>query len=243
MSTDRVVYIYTLVDPITHEVRYVGKTVNLSKRMYQHTYLKCATHTSKWIKSLSEFPQVVIVDEVTNDWEEAEKFWISYFKFMGANLTNLKSGGDSPHGWKHSEETKAKIKASNVGKMHSEKTIARLRTLRTGMTSSKETCLRISAALTGIPKSKEHAQKVGDTHRGKKHSSDSIAKMVAAHKNRKPVEESTREKIRQLHTGRKDKPESHAKAWETRRLNGWTASEETRAKMSESAKQRHKIKK
>ena len=46
------VFIYSLSDPRTGEIRYVGKTVNLKRRLYGHLYDDEKTHKSAWIKSL-----------------------------------------------------------------------------------------------------------------------------------------------------------------------------------------------
>ncbi len=43
-------YIYTLSDPNTNEVRYVGKTINIKRRYKQHLYDKRQTsHKNSWI--------------------------------------------------------------------------------------------------------------------------------------------------------------------------------------------------
>lgn len=60
--------IYILVDPISNQVRYVGKTCqSLSKRLNGHFFKKSRTHTSSWIKSLkskNKIPIIELLDEV-----------------------------------------------------------------------------------------------------------------------------------------------------------------------------------
>ena len=44
-------FIYVLVDEFK-KVRYVGKTKNVSKRLYQHLHCINKTYKSKWIQSI-----------------------------------------------------------------------------------------------------------------------------------------------------------------------------------------------
>lgn len=93
-------FIYILIDPITKEIRYVGKSNNPLDRYKNHKN-DCRdknTHKRNWIKSLknkNSKPLIEIVDEVEiSDWIWWERFWISYYKFIGCNLTNYTVGGD-----------------------------------------------------------------------------------------------------------------------------------------------------
>jgi group I intron endonuclease len=93
------VAIYTLSDPITGEVRYVGKTKSpLSRRLSCHISAKSrSSHCACWISSLvncGRIPKIELLEEADeSSWEEKERFWISYLKFLGTRLTNLDSGG------------------------------------------------------------------------------------------------------------------------------------------------------
>jgi len=80
------VYIYSLENPLTNEIRYIGKTVNLENRLKGH--LKEArnissktTYKVSWIRSLlkqGQEPILNIIDEVpSKDWEFWEKYYIS----------------------------------------------------------------------------------------------------------------------------------------------------------------------
>jgi hypothetical protein len=89
--------IYKLIDPITNEIRYIGKTKNiLSKRYNEHMSRAKKGHNSHvyyWISNLlkdSLKPIIELVEECTeNNWEEREKYWISFYP----NLTNISKGG------------------------------------------------------------------------------------------------------------------------------------------------------
>lgn len=93
------IYIYKLLDPFSNEVRYVGKTTNLKRRLNAHinrsknnTY-----HSARWIQSVLKQngkPIIEVVEICTNEsWEEREKYWISYYS-QQYDLTNILDGGE-----------------------------------------------------------------------------------------------------------------------------------------------------
>lgn len=95
------IYIYTLTDPRTGSVRYVGKTNNTKNRLKLHLQNKKQNHSyiNNWIKQLKRNklkPIMEVVDTVPkNDWEFWETYWISQFKTWGFNLCNHTEGGGS----------------------------------------------------------------------------------------------------------------------------------------------------
>jgi len=111
--------IYALSDPITGEIRYIGKTKNeLYKRLSGHYKDKHKTYKTNWILSLNKLglkPCISIIEICTEEnWQEREKYWISFYKNQGNKLTNLLEGGEGlPKGYKHSKETIEKIKNSS----------------------------------------------------------------------------------------------------------------------------------
>jgi hypothetical protein len=112
-------YIYTLSDPDTNEIRYVGKTINLNKRYSQHINLnniKSNTHRDNWMVKVirsGKLPIFDVLDEVNSDeWKYWEIYWISQIKTWGFNLTNSNEGGE---GGICSEETKKKISEKQKG--------------------------------------------------------------------------------------------------------------------------------
>lgn len=108
--------IYTLSDPITKEIRYVGKTkYSLSKRLKGHCWAHPSktTHCYNWITSLAKkgkLPIIELVEEVSEeDWIIMERYWISQFKTWGFNLTNIAIGGEGNTGYSPSEEVRKKL--------------------------------------------------------------------------------------------------------------------------------------
>jgi hypothetical protein len=92
-------YIYCLIDPITKEVRYIGKSNNPNQRLVEHIkYSKYNSYKDNWIFGLKNkglFPELFILDEVIQDeWSFWEKYYISLYKSWGFKLTNLTEGGD-----------------------------------------------------------------------------------------------------------------------------------------------------
>ena len=65
------VKIYTLRDPFTNQIRYVGKTIKtLNQRWSIHISRRNKTHTNSWIKSLQNKgsnPIIELLDEVLDD--------------------------------------------------------------------------------------------------------------------------------------------------------------------------------
>ncbi len=122
----QIIYIYSLIDPITNDIRYVGKTCNLEKRLRGHLK-KCHIlkyHSATWIKSLVDqgyIPIMKVIEETNlENWEEREKYWIKLYKEKH-NLTNTNEGGgfggtsNGFKGKKHSKESIQKMKDSRTG--------------------------------------------------------------------------------------------------------------------------------
>lgn len=131
-----------------------------------------------------------------------EKHWIACFKStdrsIGYNISPGGDGGPLFKGYKHTEETKAKM-----------------REVHTGVGLSEEARKKISLSKKGKKRSEEIRRKMSDYrmgnkfHLGKKHTPEAKLKMSLAKKgkpsNRKSykISEETKEKIRKALTGRK----------------------------------------
>lgn len=99
-------HIYALCEPGTGEVRYIGATHNPVQRMYNHWRLSNSNNHNGWkspsvlwleaLKQLKTKPTMQILEVVPEDqWREAERKWIAFYREQGANLTNISPGGDS----------------------------------------------------------------------------------------------------------------------------------------------------
>jgi len=138
--------IYTLSDPRTNEIRYIGKTSRtLNQRLTNHIsdarVKRYKNHNCNWIQSLLKldlFPKIELLDSIesTDDWEWLESYWIAQFRAWGFRLTNLTNGGDGNKGQVFSAESIEKRAAANRGQKRTDE--------------FKE---RHSKLLKGIPKS------------------------------------------------------------------------------------------
>jgi hypothetical protein len=95
--------IYTLKDPETGKVRYVGLTTNAKRRKWMHSSLshnQGGRRVSRWIRSLLKrglAPVFTMVEETTN-LGEREQHWIAHFNNNGCDLLNMNAGGnDNEH--------------------------------------------------------------------------------------------------------------------------------------------------
>lgn len=167
-------FIYALVDPRTRVVRYVGQSSVGMKRPRQHLkpciYNKGKGHVYKWIKLLISQnlrPFIVILEECSLDELNAtEKFYISYLRSIGCDLTNHTDGGEGMRGFLHSEETRKHLSKMRIGKKsgpHSQETIAKIAEGNRGKVIPEEQRARMAAAKRGKkrkPFSPEHKAKL-----------------------------------------------------------------------------------
>lgn len=109
--------IYALLDQRTRECRYIGKTrVGLRERLRRH--IKDARRSpgarkcTSWVFSLLSTgisPEIVQIEECGEDWQEPERFWIAYMRYVGANLTNMREGGGGENRSQPSDVVRKKI--------------------------------------------------------------------------------------------------------------------------------------
>ena len=89
--------IYGLFSGIDVELRYVGKTINsLEWRLSKHLAENNDNYKCRWIKSENKNIYIQLIQELYNkeDLNNAEIYWIKYFRENGCKLTNLTDGGD-----------------------------------------------------------------------------------------------------------------------------------------------------
>lgn len=122
MSRKHHYVVYALTEPPGTEnagqIRYIGKSFQGKQRYYEHIKpcnLKAKTHKIHWIKSLQENglnPEFIILEEfeTASPLDEAEDFYIEYFRALGCKLTNSCDGGKGTPGRKYSVETLEKMR-------------------------------------------------------------------------------------------------------------------------------------
>lgn len=143
-------FIYALRDPRNGKVFYIGESVNPIKRWIDHQYQRkfCATYNRKLASLLQELwiqgfrPMLQIIEKCQDNWRERERFWISDHRRRGFHLLNVDCGGRArsggqvghpcPDWWKEElrrrntgskkpEETKRKIRDTNIKTWTTEK--------------------------------------------------------------------------------------------------------------------------
>lgn len=167
------VFIYALKEPDTGEIRYIGKTCDITTRLVRHLSearrSRDKSHRIFWFKSLLSRglqPHLEILDEVPFEhWQQWEVAYIEFFQECSCNLVNGTPGGGGNvmrgethpmFGKHHSEAVRQKMgdaqrgkKGNNFGKHHSESSKQKLRQARLGKRHSEATRLKISISLSG----------------------------------------------------------------------------------------------
>jgi hypothetical protein len=140
----RIIVIYGLHDPRNDELRYIGKTARdrMMRRLWEHrseAAMKENNPRNRWLRSLLRLgisPEMRVIEETTEAaWQECERRWISYFRQIGARLTNTTEGGEGGatcKGRKWTEERRKHISEMFKGHAVSDKTLAILRARRKG---------------------------------------------------------------------------------------------------------------
>lgn len=201
-------YIYTLSDPRSGEVRYVGKSFDVRQRYRGH--LSCAekNHRGYWLRQLKAAglaPIITVVQTIydTSDqsWEIAERFWIAILRGCGCRLVNSDSGGLT--GRRLSVEHRQKI-----AKAHSTpEALAQLRKVHCGRRKSEASKAKASKALIGHSVNAETRRKISVTSKGRYPTAETRAKMSASQIGRR-WSDSMRRKMANVWRGRKHTPAS-----------------------------------
>lgn len=166
--------IYAIVDSTTSEVRYIGKTVSPYYRYNTHLHDKSDSYRGRWLRSISYNVEFVELEKVFENWVEAERFWISYFRFLGARLTNTTSGGEGA--CDPSPEVIAKLSKARRGNSHAKG----YRHTPEALEKIRQSSIGRKPAL-GMRHSEEAKSKISSAQKGKKLSEATLDKMREAH--------------------------------------------------------------
>lgn len=169
-------FIYALCEPGTRTVRYIGKSNNPAKRLYEHLKIssKKNTHLGHWILRLMKLdapPELVVLAKVpTEDWKEEERRYIRSARVLGMALVNATDGGE---GVTQTPEIREKISAKQRGRKgrpHTSESRAKLSAAHTGRIRTPEQCENIRKSKTGLkkpPLTPEHKAKISATMKGR----------------------------------------------------------------------------
>lgn len=170
--------IYTLSDPCSGAVRYVGQSVRPKARLAEHlrdARKGCTFRCHCWIRSLLAGdlkPLFAVVEETTIDLvDAAEQRWIAFHRGAGADLTNHTHGGGGISGYKLSPETRQRLSATRVGnpsrrgQQQSDDEKAKRAASNRGKKRSPEFCERMRVKALGVTHSEAAKLKMGETKR------------------------------------------------------------------------------
>lgn len=181
------VFIYSLHDPETGHLRYVGKAKDLQKRLKGHLQASEVCHRTNLLKSWKTRglkPLQFVVAEVPElEWPKWEIFYIARAKELGFDLVNGNAGGKG--GQSPSKDTRDKIRASKLGEKNP----------NFGKKLSPDSIAKRSAAVRGIkrkPFSEAHIANLSAALKGRvvwnkgiagpKQSVETVAKRAAANR-------------------------------------------------------------
>lgn len=234
-------FIYGLIDPRNQELRYIGKADNPKKRLQSHINgrFKTDSYKNHWLKNLcyNSKPELIILEKISIlEWEESEKWWIVYCKFLGVRLTNGTEGGDgcvpTPEVRKKMSEAQSGERHSMYGKYHSDETKIKMSISHKGEKAYWYGKTRLF--------SDEHKMRLSESHQGKnnsmygkQHSKETCQKIAIAASNRS---QETKKKMSESHKGKRHSPETRALMSIQRK--GRKHSPETKALMSKIAQDR-----
>lgn len=162
-------YIYSLEDLANPGVvRYIGRTNNPARRLFQHKSLRGnRCHKIHWIsevlKSGGDIKMEILEEypaENEADMKSAEEFYISYLKFLGSPLTN--STHLSCGVVQHSPEIRAKM--SEIQKLRKPEVNAKISATLAGRKMDPERYAKLLARV----QSPEWKEKMSKVHKGKK---------------------------------------------------------------------------
>lgn len=159
-------FIYALCEPGTRTVRYIGKTVDIKRRLREHLKrsVKLSTHLGCWLQRVvraGQTPNLIVLSKVSGRaWKAEERLYIANARMLGMDLVNLSDGGE---GVTQTPEIRKKIGDSNRGKP-----------------CSLEQREQISKTLTGRKLPKAHRRAIGKGVRGTVHGPETRRRVQAA---------------------------------------------------------------
>lgn len=118
-------YVYCLIDPTMHQVRYVGYSKNPTERYRIHLRDSCNvrrvdwdSHKCRWIRSLLDVKvkpclKIVCILQTCEEAQRVEVALIALLNRRGADLTNGTVGGD---GGRQGAEARMKMRLAKLGK-------------------------------------------------------------------------------------------------------------------------------
>lgn len=205
-------YVYEHWRPDTNECFLVGKghgrrAYTLAKRNVRHR------HIVGYLRKNGLEPEVRIIFEGMTESEALalEIAWIALWRSQGQAVANITDGGEGTSGLRHSDETRAIIKAKRATQvMHpcSPKTREKIAAAQRGVKRGPNP--NISAWMKGRKLTDEHKRRIGESGRGRVDSPEVREKRAASLRGKK-ASDTTRLLLSLAHRGHIQSAETRAK--------------------------------
>ena len=146
MGSIKEVEIYSLSDPRTCQVKYIGKANDSNKRLASHIRDSRRRNTPVyiWIRELIEcgLKPILQVVNITSEleWPVKETEIISEYRSLGVDLLNVSKGGNQPFCSKEQRAINGRIVAN---KIHSNEKSKRIWTLKKTLFTTLDTFLNL----------------------------------------------------------------------------------------------------
>ncbi len=169
--------VYSISDPRTGQIRYVGVTHDARRRFQAH--LRTAgletNHKSNWLAALAREGHLPVFEVLESgngqEWAAAEMRWIKVCRDLGHPLTNLTNGGEGAPGRVLSAKTKERIRQKHLGKTMGAAARAKMSAAKIG---NKPSNLAQLAQISRLPRSADHIAKVAAARRGQKQPAEAV---------------------------------------------------------------------
>jgi group I intron endonuclease len=160
--------IYKITSP--NNKVYIGQTINFEQRCRKYKYqafkgqIKLWNNCQKYL--WNPINTIEIIEICRRDLlDERERYWINEYNSYIDGL-NSDLGGKTRKGFKHSEETKEKLRLANTGNKHSDESKRKISEAARNM--SDETKKKISDGNKGKIISDEHKKLISASNTGRK---------------------------------------------------------------------------
>lgn len=181
--------IYSLVDPRTNRVRYIGKTKNsLEWRLRRHindaNKEQPTNHRLRWLRLLLRsnlLPVIVLIEECDGDGVPEERYHIHLARVDGLNLINSTDGGEGPT--EITEELRQKLSRAAKGRKWTPEMREKLVPLIAERSRRPEHIAfvrQLGHANRGKARTKEQRERISAVQRGRKATAQTRAKLSAA---------------------------------------------------------------
>jgi group I intron endonuclease len=161
--------IYKIVNNTNGKI-YVGQTVNLYDRYKRHkrSLAEADEHNRPLVSAFKKYGfenfSFMILENIDCDTKkitEREQYWMDKFQSCRkSNGYNACPAAGSPFGYKHSDETKAKVSAASKRRRHTDETKKKMSEIQKGKVISAETRRKISESKKGVTPNRVYGKKV-----------------------------------------------------------------------------------